>query len=117
MKTPIDPTIAELVDLLDENKREMFEERAAQRQFSADFSPEYAEAMGLADVLSKYPEALTNLEVFQLDVDDEPRFFVSSSEQLLREHAASLGGEIATRRSVAWTVDEEFGGLAELVAV
>jgi len=112
MHTPIDPTVAEIVERLNENQREMFEERAGQREFSAGLHREYAEAMALADVLARYPEALTTIEVFQLDVDDEKRFCISSSEDLVREFAEKLGGEIAARRSVAWAVDEEFGGLA-----
>ena len=115
MKPPAkDQTIADLVARFDEDAAELYSERAGIREFDSGTSRELAEALALADVLGRHPDALSDVVVFQVDVDDESRYFVSSSEELLREHAASLGGEIAVRRSIAWTVDEEFGGLAEL---
>lgn len=49
--TPIDPAIATLVATLDENERETYEERAAQRQFSGGFQRQTAEALAWQDVL------------------------------------------------------------------
>ncbi len=49
--TPIDPAIAALVATLDENERETYEERAAQRQFSGGFQRQTAEALAWQDVL------------------------------------------------------------------
>ena len=112
--TAMDPAIADLVTRLDDDAAELYSERAGIREFDSGTSRELAEALALADVLKRHPDALSDVVLYQIDVDDEPRFFVASSEQLLREHASSLGGEIAARRSVAWTVDHEFGGLAEL---
>ena len=116
MKTPIDPTVAEMVELLDENQREMFEERAAVREHDGGLARAHAEALALLDTLGKFSEALTGLIVFQIDIDGEPRFFIANSEELLRERAEKVGGDVKARRSVSWTVDEEFGGLAEIVA-
>lgn len=115
MHTPIDPTVSELVERLDQNQREMFEERAGQRQFSAGFSREYAEALALADVLVRFPEALSDGCVFAVDDDGDPRFYATTSEELLREHAEKFGAVVGARRSIAWAIDQEFGGLAELV--
>lgn len=49
--TPIDPAIAALVATLDENEREIYEERAALRQFSGGFQRQTAEALAWQDVL------------------------------------------------------------------
>lgn len=49
--TPIDPAIAALVASLDENERETYEERAAQREFSGGFQRQTAEALAWQDVL------------------------------------------------------------------
>lgn len=115
MKRAVDERVQQLIDRLPEEFLEAWEERSAIREYDGGFSRPHAEALALLDLLDSEPELLSNVRVYQIALDDEPRFFVSSSEQLLREHASSLGGEIAVRRSVAWTVDEEFGGLAELV--
>ena len=117
MKRAVDERVQELIDRLPEESLEAWEERSAVREYDGGFSRPHAEALALLDLLGGEPDLLSGLRAYRVDLDDEPRYFVSSSEQLLREHAASLGGEIAARRSVAWTVDEEFGGLAELTSV
>ena len=114
MKRAVDDRVQELIDRLPEELVEAWEERSAVREFDGGYSRPHAEAMALLDLLGSEPELLSTVRAYQIHLDDEPRYFVSSSEQLLREHASSLGGEVAARRSVAWTVDHEFGGLAEL---
>ncbi len=114
MKRAVDERVQRLIDRMPEEFLEAWEERAAIREYDGGFSRPHAEALALLDLLDGEPELLSNVRAYQIDLDDEPRYFVSSSEEVLREHASSLGGEIAARRSVAWTVDQEFGGLAEL---
>jgi hypothetical protein len=109
--------VQQLIDRMPEEFIEAWEERSAVREYDGGLSRPHAEAIALLDLLDSEPDLLSNVRAYRIHLDDEPRHFVSSSEELLREHAASLGGEIAARRSVAWTVDSEFGGLAELVAV
>ena len=116
MKRAVDERVQQLIDRLPEDLVDACAERSAVREYDAGLSRPHAEAMALLDLLDGEPELLSNVRAYRVHFDDEPRYFASSSEQLVREHAASLGGEIAARRSVAWTVDEEFGGLAELVA-
>jgi hypothetical protein len=115
MKRAVDERVQELIDRLPEELLEAWQERSAIREYDGGFSRPRAEALALLDLLDGDPDMLSNVRVGQIDVGDEPRFFVSSSEELLREHAVCLGGEIAARRSVAWAVDHEFGGLAEIV--
>ena len=117
MKRAVDERVQELVDRLPEESLDAWEERSAIREYDGGFSRPHAEALALLDLLDSDPDLLSELRAYRVDLDDEPRFFVASSEELLREHAELLGGEIAARRSVAWTVDEEFGGLAEITAV
>lgn len=116
MKRAIHETVQNIVDRLPDDLIEAWQERSAIREYDGGFSRPHAEALALLDLLDNDPDMLSNLRVGQIDVDEEPRFFVASSEELLRECAGKLGGEISARRSVAWTVDEEFGGLAEIVA-
>ena len=116
MKRAVDERVQELIDRLPDELLEAWQERSAIREYDGGFSRPHAEALALLDLLNNEPDMLSNLRVARIDVEDTPRFFVASSEELLREHAELLGGEIAARRSVAWTVDEEFGGLAEITA-
>jgi len=116
MKRAVDERVQQLIDRMPEELLEAWEERSAIREYDGGLSRPHAEALALLDLLDGEPDLLSTVRAYRIDRDDEPRYFVSSSEQLLSEHAASLGGEIAARRSVAWTVDQEFGGMAELVA-
>ena len=115
MKRAVDERVQELIDRLPEELLEAWQERSAIREYDGGFSRPHAEALAVLDLLDSDPDMLSNLRVARIDVENTPRFFVASSEELLREHADLLGGEIAARRSVAWTVNEEFGGLAELI--
>ena len=114
MKRAVDERVQQLIDRLPEDMVEAWLERSSVREYDGGYSRPHAEALALLDLLDSEPDLLSNVRAYQIDLGDEPRYFVASSEELLREHAASLGGEIAARRSVAWTVDQEFGGLAEL---
>jgi hypothetical protein len=117
MKRAVHESIQSVLDRLPEELLDAWEERAAIREFDGGFSRPHAEALALLDLIDDEPDVLSNVRVARIEVDAEPRHFVASSEELLREHASLLGDEIAARRSVAWTVDEEFGGLAEISAV
>jgi hypothetical protein len=115
MRTPIDPTVAELVDLLDDNLREMFEERAAIREHDGGHARAHAEALAMLDVLDRHPEALSTVTVLQVELNGKPHFYITTTEELVREHVSKTHAHVKAQRSVAWTVDEEFGGLAEVI--
>ncbi len=52
----MDPVVTDLVVRLNPNLRELFEERAAVREFNGGLSRELAEAMALLDVIRMHPE-------------------------------------------------------------
>ncbi len=88
MKRAVDETSSgNLVDRLPEELIEAWQERAAIREYDGGFSRPHAEALALLDLLDDDPDVLSNVRVAQIDVEDTPRFFVASSEELLREHA------------------------------
>ena len=55
MQTPIDPLVAEMVEQLDLDLREAFEERAAIVEFEAGVQRAHAEALALLNVLDRHP--------------------------------------------------------------
>jgi hypothetical protein len=57
MQQPIDPLVASLVDRLDDNLREAFEERAGILEFEAGLPRAHAECLALLNVLVSHPEA------------------------------------------------------------
>jgi hypothetical protein len=116
MKRAVHETVQNIVDRLPEELVEAWEEKSAVMEYDAGLSRQHAEALALLNLLDDDPDVISELRAAQIDVGDAPRFFVGSSKELLDEVAGRLGGEIAARRSVAWVLDEEFGGLCECVA-
>ena len=60
MQPPIDPIVAEIVAVLDEDLREAFEERAAIVEYDGGKSRAHAECLALIDLLRRHPEILTH---------------------------------------------------------
>lgn len=61
MPKPLDPLVADLVDRLDDNLREAFEERAGIIEFDANLPRAHAECLALLNVLVSHPEAALRL--------------------------------------------------------
>ena len=59
--TPMDTLVAEIVDQLDDNLREDFEERAAIIEFDANLPRAHAECLALLYVLRRYPFMLMKI--------------------------------------------------------
>jgi len=116
MKKPIDPTVAELVGLLDGDLAEMFQERAAVREYDGGHARAHAEALALLDVIDRHPEALSGVTVFAFEIDGAAHFVVTTDRDLCREQIERKGGT-ARHADIARVVREEFGGLAELAPV
>lgn len=53
--TPSHPVVATLVDKLDDNLREAFEERAAIFEFEAGIDRQLAECLALLDLINRQP--------------------------------------------------------------
>ncbi|MGJ0486136.1 MAG: hypothetical protein ACR65R_16620 [Methylomicrobium sp.] len=62
MPTPLDPLVAEVVNQLDPDLREDFEERAGIIEFDANLPRAHAECLALLNVLLRHPECLLALK-------------------------------------------------------
>jgi hypothetical protein len=58
LNTPIDPLVANMVKLLDDNQKEDWSERAGILEFSAHMRRGHAECLALLDVLRRHPDVL-----------------------------------------------------------
>ena len=117
MRRPTDPTVAELVALLDDNLAEMFQERAAIREADGGYTRSHAEMMGLLDVIDRHPDALSGVTVFAFEIEGATHFVVTTDRDLCRESVERRGGAIREQLGIASTVAKHFGGLAEITAV
>lgn len=55
---PIDTLVADMVNLLNDNLREEFEERAGIMEYSGNLSRAHAECLALLNILQRHPTAL-----------------------------------------------------------
>ena len=58
---PLDALVADMVNLLDDNQREEFEERAGIIEFEAKVPRAHAECLALLAVLRRHPSVLTSI--------------------------------------------------------
>lgn len=56
MRLPLDESVTQMVIKLDAGMQELFEERAAIREFEGKQTRELAEALALLDVIRAYPQ-------------------------------------------------------------
>jgi len=117
MTKPLDPTVAELVQLLDDDLAELFQERAAQREYLAGYSRAHAEALGLLDVVNRFPEALSGVTVFAIELDGTTHWIVTTDRSSVPSEFTGAEVKAAPTPGVAEIVRKTFGGKAFLSAL
>jgi hypothetical protein len=116
MRKPIDHTVAELVDLLDDNLAEMFQERAAVREYDGGYTRDHAEALALLDVITRYPDALSGVTVFAIELDGTTHWVVTTDREYVRSVDAR-DTKPKGRADLASVLRNAFGGTARLSPV
>lgn len=117
MRRPEDPTVAELVDLLDDNLAEMFQERAAVREYDGRYTRDHAESLALLDVVNRHPEALSGVTVFAFEIDGAMTYIVTTDRDYVRSVDARTDTQPKGRVDLAGVLRDSFGGKARLEAV
>lgn len=117
MQRPIDPTVAELVNLLDDDLAELFQERAAVREYDGGYARAHAEALALLDVINRHPEALSGVTVFAFEIDGATTFIVTTDRDFVCSVDGCTGTQPKVRADLARVLRNSFGGKARLEAV
>ena len=91
MQQPSDPLVAVMVQRLDRNLREAFEERAAIVEFDAGLPRAHAECLALLGVLRGHPAVLSGLCVLQFHRDGAVHHLITTEPALARKHLADTG--------------------------
>lgn len=99
----------DLIDRLDANLREEFEERAGIVEFDGLQPREHAEALALLDVLRLRPAALLGVEVLEVEIDGGRRCALVTDRRAVR-----LRLLCEADRDLAAIVAGRFGGAALL---
>ena len=115
--TPRDPLVADLVKLLDEGKREDFEERAGIMEFDANLPRGHAECLALLDVLRRHPAVLTGVTTLRIEVNGASRCLLTTDLNSARRRLAELGGVEVGTGDLSALIGGKFGGVALLTAM
>ena len=107
--TPLDPIVEALVNRLDANWLEEFEERAGILQFEAGHSRELAEPLALLNVLHTNPLALVQAQCHLVRWAGKPVYLLASTGT----SAAALGDQGGTPMDLSLALGE-LGGAALL---
>jgi hypothetical protein len=105
----MEPFVAEIIEHLDENLRELFEERAAIMEFDAGLGRAHAECLALLGVLYRYPSVLTGVIAIEIDEQGQCRWMLISSDM-----SASTDLAVLRKAEVADVLREHFDGIAAM---
>ena len=119
MESPLDALVADMVNELDADRREEFEERAGIMEFDGKLPRAHAECLALLNVLHRHPGVPSGVTVLQVELDGNPQWLLSTDLALARKYLSDSGGiEIAGSApavlDLAAVIKEQFGGLAML---
>jgi hypothetical protein len=106
--------VAALVQWLDANLREDYEERAGIMEFDANQPREHAECLALLDLLRRHPAALIGVTAFEVEMAGASRVVMTTDAEFARQHLAALGIPVVRVVDLAGAVQEHCGGMALL---
>ena len=109
--------VTDLVQRLDDNLREDYEERAGIIEFDGNQARELAECLALLDVLRRHPAALLGVTVLQVHLDGQPRFVVTTDTDAAHRQLSSVDGRVIRAVELSSVVRARFGGLALMTRI
>ena len=115
--SPTDPLVAELVERLDSNQREDFEERAGIMQFDGLLPRGHAECLAMLDLLRRHPSVLSGVIVLQVELDGGTEWLVTTDLQYARRYITDVGGHEIAVCNLAEVIEAQYGGVAVLTTL
>ena len=104
----------ELLNRLDDDLKEEWEERAAIMEFDGGLSRDHAECLALLNVFMRHPMALSKLSLLRAELESDTHFIVTTNAQATFQHLSSIGYNITELTDLAEVLDSEFDGMASL---
>ena len=111
---PLDPLVRELLEQLEADLRDAFEERAGIMEFDAGLERAHAECLALLSVLARHPEALCRAHALQFEVDGVTRCLLTTDLHVARMHVGYVGGREPRVVDLGDVLDRQHAGLAAL---
>ena len=105
---------ADLLNRLDAEYREAFEERAAIMEFDAGMDRTHAEALALLDVFRRHPLCLSGITALQIELDGTTEWLLTTDVEFARQHLADIFAKEIQGVNLADVIHEQYGGVAIL---
>lgn len=111
---PKDAIVIEMVDRLDADDREAFEERAAIIEYDGQLPRAHAECLALLEVLRRDALAGKAVVVMQIELDGGTEWLLTTDLAFARAYLADIGGSEIAVLDLADVIHEQYGGVAVL---
>lgn len=111
------PFVGDLLDRLDADQMEVWQERSAVIEFDAGLSRPLAEALALIELLRLHPSVRSSVQVLTAELHGGTQWLLTDSLTHARQVVTAIGGVEVGCHPVADVVREQFGGIAVLGVV
>lgn len=108
------PFVGDLLDRLDADQMEAWQERSAIIEFDGGLPRPLAEALALIELLRLHPSARSAVQVLAAELDGGTQWLLTDSLPHARQVVTAIGGVEVGCHPVADVVREQFGGIAVL---
>lgn len=109
--------VTDLLDRLDAECREAFEERAGVMEFDAGLDRAHAEAVALLDVIRLHPLCLSGITALQIELDGATEWLLTTDVEFARQYLADIGAQEIAVVSLVDVLHEQYGGVALLTVL
>lgn len=109
--------VTDLLERLDADCREAFEERAGVMEFDAGLDRAHAETLALLDVIRRHPLCLSGITVLQIELDGATEWLLTTDVDFARQHLDDIFAHEIHVVNLADVLHEQYGGIAILGTV
>lgn len=109
--------ITNLLNRLDADHREAFDERAGVMEFEAGLPREQAEAMALLDLIRREPLCVSGIAILQIEFDGGSEWLLTTDVGLARQYLADIHAKEIAVVKLADVLNEQYGGVALLTVL
>ena len=93
MENPLDPLVADMVNVLDDDLRDEWIERASIIEYDGKLPRAHAEALALLNVLHNHPAFLSGLAVMKIVFEGKTRWLLTNNLDQARTYLSRIGAK------------------------
>lgn len=106
--------VADLLNRLDADCREAFEERAGIIEFDAGLDRAHAEALAMLDVIRLHPLCVSGITALQIELDGTTEWLLTTDVEYAHSYLATIHSKEIAMVKLTDVLREQYGGIATL---